>query len=324
LKNLTSNFVVVALAILIAVLVPVTLDQLAKKFTKKNEATAQVYVLSSEAAQPVYLEASKALPSVSNLKTEKIEIIDLTEENSVTMDQVFTDESVNVVMRQLQKLSDNLPKEKVITLVLKSPGGSVDAGNELISFAKALPQKVRTLSIFSASMSFQTSQNLGERLVLPHSTVMSHRAKFGISGEAPGEMFSKLKYIMSSIDELEQIAAARMQMTFDDYRKLVADEYWVYGNNAVKDRAADRLVLARCSKEMTEGTKTLEIDTMFGVFKVEVSKCPLIPGIMSIKSPTDSVTQEQLNYVKKMITNKKQFVEDYVLTMKWEQFQKVF
>ncbi len=273
------------------------------------------------------------------IATTQREIIELTSENFVVLDQVYSDASVSQVMLELNKLSNKLPKDATIYLVLNSPGGSVDSGMSLITFVKAIPQNVKTLSIFSASMGFQTVQNLGERLVLPNSTLMSHRAKFGVRGEAPGEMFSQLNYVMSIINGLDQTAAARMGMSFDEYRKLVADEYWTYGENAVGEKAADRVVLAKCSQTLFTETKSQNVETMFGDFEVQTSKCPLIPGALSVeqKLNTYSVTHDgktiikttrqpasdsQVSYVRMMFENKTEFVSKYILTNEYQKFQK--
>lgn len=262
---------------------------------------------------------------ITNLKTtvakvQELEVVELTENNTVVLDQVFSNDSVSKVMLELQALSNKLKKNDIIYLVLNTPGGSVDAGNSLITFVKALPQNVKTISIFSASMGFQTAQNLGERLVLPNSTVMSHRAKFGVQGEAPGEMFSQLNYIMSIINGLDQVAAARMELSFDDYRKLVADEYWSYGANAVSEKSADRVILATCSKELYRTRKT-NVETMFGSVEVEVSKCPLIPGMVSINAKS-KMSNSELQYIKMMFENKKEFVNKFIVTNEYLKFQK--
>lgn len=218
------------------------------------------------------------------VKGDKVEIITLSATNSVVMDQAFSEASVNQVMTEIQTLSRKASPSATLYLVLNSPGGSVDAGLKLISFIKALPQKVSTLTIFSASMAFQTVQQLDERLLLENGTLMSHRARFGVSGEGPGELFSRLKWIMSMVDGLDQAAAKRMGMSFDDYRNLIRDEYWVYDDHAVRDNAVDRKVLARCDESLS-GTKRIMVETFFGTFPVQVSKCPLIPGVVSVGSP---------------------------------------
>jgi ATP-dependent protease ClpP protease subunit len=295
----------------------------------------QKYQVFSSEESPAYIEPLTTAPfnpSASMLMIEnkapsvndKMEVITLTQENMVVLDQAFTDESVTRVMIELQKLSDNSRKNEVLYLVLNTPGGSVDAGQKLISFAKALPQKVKTLTLFSASMGFQTVQNLDERLILETGTLMSHRARFGVQGQAPGEIYSRLRYIMSMLDVLDATAAARMSMGFNEYRALIHDEYWVFGQQAVKDKAADRTVLAKCGKGL-DSTRRTEVDTMFGSFKVKVSACPLMPGILDVEAPSDIKAEElsdALRYVKMMYLDRTGFVREFVMTNKFMEFQK--
>jgi len=254
---------------------------------------------------------------------QDIEVIELSKKNMVVMDAEFSDESVTRVMQELQKLSNSNAKDATLYLVLNSPGGSVTSGQLLISFARALPQKVKTITIFAASMAFQTVQSLDERLILETGTLMSHRAKFGVQGQGPGEIFSRLNYIMSMVDALDANAAHRMGMSFDDYRNLIHDEYWVFGQKGVSDKAADRTVLAKCAKELN-GTRTTTIETMFGAVEIELSECPLMPGILGAKMKNGAAENEDkaLNYVKEMYTDRAGFVKDFVMNNKFEEYQK--
>lgn len=251
---------------------------------------------------------------------QKVEIITLNDKNSATMDQVYSDEAVQKVMLKLKAISDRLPKDGTIYLVLKSPGGSVESGLKLISFAKALPQKVKTLTIFAASMAFQTVQNLDERLILDNGTLMSHPASFGVEGQTPYQLYSRLRWIMSMIDHLDNTAAHRMGLSFKSYQDLIHDEYWTYDRNAVKDRAADRSVLARCGS-YAKPTETTEVMTMFGTFEIETASCPLIPGIVSIKTP-QNVSPAAAAYVRLMYTDRAVFTRSYIVNNKFMEFQK--
>lgn len=284
----------------------------------------ETQIVSALSLSPYNQDASIAsvLPATTAEAPQKktMEVIDLNDRNTVVMDQAFSDSSVSVVMLKLQELSNKVPRGSTVYLVMNTPGGSVDAGLRLISYARALPLKVKTLTLFAASMGYQTVQQLDERLILDSGTLMSHRAKFGLSGEAPGEFFSRLKWIMSQLDNLDAIAAARMGMSFESYRKLIADEYWVYGENSVNDKAADRTVLAKCGTGL-EGTTVTNVETIFGTFAVELSKCPLVPGFISVTAAGQAVNEEVLNYVKTMLSDKKEFVNQYILTNKYQQFQ---
>lgn len=258
------------------------------------------------------------------IKSVPVEVVTLTADNMVVMDQVFNEQSVSTVMLELKKLSDKLKPEATIILVLSSPGGSVDAGLRLLSFAKALPQRVKTLTLFSASMAFQTAQELDERLILDTGTMMSHRGTFGCKGEARGEIETCMRFTMSIFDAMEAKSAQRMGMTFKAYQDLIRDEYWAYGQDAVNEKAADRVVLAKCGKGL-DGTKMQLVDTFFGTFNVEVSKCPLIPGYISVQ-PMDAKAKQDTGvttlYVKSMFSNKQGFVKEFISTNKWTQFQK--
>lgn len=262
--------------------------------------------------------AAKALePSA---KTEQIGIIVLDESNSVAMDAVYDENSVQEVMRALQKISDKSVKGSTIYLVMNTPGGSVDSGIRLINFAKALPNKIKTLTIFAASMGFMTVQQLDERLILAGGTLMSHPASFSLQGETPYQVSSRLKYITSIISGLSQVSADRMKLSLSDYENLVHDEYWAYDDNAVRERAADRKVLAKCGS-YAEKTKWKTIDTMIGSFQIELSSCPLIPGYISIRLPKDA-TEEVLTYVKLMFSERPKFTKEYIINNKYLDFQK--
>jgi ATP-dependent protease ClpP protease subunit len=264
-------------------------------------------------------QPAQVVSEESSAPEQKPDVIELTGSNTVVMDQVFTDQSVHQVMSELQKLSDSAPKSATLILFMNSPGGSVPAGLQLISFCKALPQKVITLTLFAASMGFQTVQQLDKRLILENGTLMSHQASFGVSGRT-NEVKSRLKWILSMINKLDADAARRMQMSLADYQNMIRDEYWIYDQDAVKDHAADTKVLAKCGKGL-EGTRSVKVATMFGEFTVEVAACPLIPGYISVKRPDsdDNVTNE---YVKLMFTDRKDFTDKYIVNNKFEDFQK--
>lgn len=254
-----------------------------------------------------------------SIKVEKSEVITLNGDNSVTFDSVFEDNSVQNAMQELQKISNNLPKGATIYLVMNTPGGSVDAGLKLIAFAKALPQKVKTITIFAASMGFQTVQQLDERLILANGTLMSHPASFGVSGDTPYQVKSRLKWIMAMVDGLDKASADRMQLSFTDYQNLVHDEYWVYDDNAVKEHAADRKVFAKCGS-FDKPSKFKNVDTLFGTFQLEVASCPLIPGYLSIKMPSN-VGFDIINYIKLMYSDREAFTKEYIVNNRFQDYQ---
>lgn len=207
----------------------------------------------------------------------------LNSENSVVFSGPVTPASVAKNQKRLAEVSNNLDSDDVIYLVIDSPGGSVLSGLEFITFAKALPQKVKPICLYCASMGYQIFQALDERLVLPSSSLMSHRASLsGIGGQIPGEIDTRLNSIRRILDELDKGTAARVGMTFEEYRKAIYDELYLWGKEAVEQKHADRMPSIRCDKKLTNGTREELIPTFFGAVKVVFSNCPLISGPLSV------------------------------------------
>lgn len=294
----------------------------------KQLATPQVSAFEGEKVVPeIKMSEQKQeplKPSVGNaVQTEKpksLPVLVIRSKNTLVFNEVVTDKSVAQFQVKAQAMSNKLSADDEIIVVLYTPGGSVDAGMALMDTLKALPQKVKTLTIFAASMGFQFVQNLDERMILPSGVLMSHRAYGGMEGEIGGEFDVRFNAVKRQIEYMDRIAAARMQMSLEAYRDLIADEYWVHGFEAVDDRASDKLILARCDKDMV-GTEEKEFLTIFGPIKVTFSKCPLITGPLEIK--LDGISdmakrEEALSMTRMLYDTPKDFFKTYIKTRKFE------
>lgn len=257
-------------------------------------------------------------PAVEAQNPETLKVLTLRPDNTLIFNEVVTDESVAKFQLKLNEMSNKLPANQEIILVLYTPGGSVDAGMLMIDSIKAVPQKVKTLTIFAASMGFQFVQNLDERMIIPSGVLMSHRATLGLEGELDGEFDVRLNSIRRQVRYMDQIAANRMKMPLEEYKNLIRDEYWVHGFESVEDRAADKLILARCGKEMT-GTEEKEFQTFFGPVKVTFSKCPLITAPLSVKFEqlAPEGVSEMKTYMSLLYQNPKEFFKTYIKTEKY-------
>lgn len=268
--------------------------------------------------------------SASVIQTE-MEIITLTPQNTIVFRGPVTGASVATFQKNILEKSNSLGKNETIYMVIDSPGGSVIDGNYLIDTVKALPQKVKTISIFSASMAFQMVQNFEERLVTPSGILMSHRASGGFEGEfggdGKGELITRLNWILQILKTADEKASLRMSLSVTDYQNLIRDEYWVSGQNAVKDRAADRTVLIKCSNELLEKVETVTIRSFFGSATMNFSGCPIIAYPINVKMEfnhfiADHQKQELENFINKLILDKRTFVKDYIITNKIESIVK--
>lgn len=206
----------------------------------------------------------------------------LDEGNTITLNTQFSDSSVAQVMSKALDLHLTLPEYETINLVMISPGGSVDSGINLINFLNSLNRKIDVICIWCASMAFQTFQGVkGNRYLTQYGTLMAHKASGGFRGEFPGQIEQRLKYWLSRLTQLDLNAVKRTKgvHTLASYRELYDDEYWCNDKECISQGFADGVANVTCGKGFT-GLKSEVISTFFGQYKVFLSKCPLIDGII--------------------------------------------
>ena len=284
--------------------------------------------ITTTSVNPAAVEA-KAIPAstitledTSPIKNQDIKKTITLEDGTVTtLRGPVTGASVAKAMKSLQAASRKNSKDTHLQLVLDTPGGDIVAGNELIDFAKALPQKVDTVILFAASMGFQIAQNLDTRYITRNGTLMSHRARVGgLGGQVKGELETRYRMIRRTVDQLDFVAATRMGMDTKAYETLVLNEYWVYGFDAVGDKAADEEVAVRCGESM-DGSEAVNFETMFGTVKVTFSKCPLMkePESIEMGNVKESDRESVLEAIKMSLLHEKLFVDTYILTSKFSE-----
>jgi len=232
---------------------------------------------------------------------KEIKTIELNASNTVVFREAFSMDSITMLQNKLIALVNKNLNNSPIYLVLDSPGGSVMAGSTFIDTVKGLPnsKNIHTITIFSASMAYQTVQALGKRYILPSGILMSHRAQLGgMGGQIPGELNTRLKFFMTMTEEFDKSSATRVGLSFEDYRLLIRDEYWATGRAAVNDQHADELINIRCHESLMTTTITT-VNTMFGSFEVEFSNCPLLRAPVSVDAPNkfiiDTINYKYLN-----------------------------
>lgn len=218
------------------------------------------------------------------------DIINLTEANSISFNSKFSGEFV--AKKQMEATRKCYDKEgSDIYIVLYTPGGSVTAGLLFFDTLNALPCNFHTITIFAASMGYQTVQNLKGRYILPSGTLMSHRAYLsGIGGEIDGELDSIIGYYKQSVREMEEKSASRVGLKLEKYKKKVADELWMTGSQAVKLNHADKLVKVKCDREF-KGTYIERFRSLFGSVNVEFSRCPLVVSPISVNGQSQRAVE---------------------------------
>lgn len=208
----------------------------------------------------------------------------LTSSNHVVLSGPVNDKSVAEVQSKLGQIAASSPTGSIVYLVLDTPGGSVMAGNQLADFAKALPVVIKPICLFCASMGYHLFQSFDERLVQSSSVLMSHRVSLsGVSGQIPGELVSRVKFYTDISVEMDKVVAKRIKLSLEEYQRLIYDELWLTGQQAVDSKHADRIANLACSADLLKGVRTEEVSTLFGPAEVAMSKCPLIQGVLGFK-----------------------------------------
>jgi len=167
-----------------------------------------------------------------------------------------------------------------IYVYLNTPGGSVQEGMKIISEINKYGSVCIAEQAYS--MGFAILQSCKERLILPHGSIMQHQISLGVSDEK-GKIDNYMKYIDQIENHMTEIQSERVGLTSDAFKLKTMNEWWLYGENTVFQKCADRVVNVECSKELTKQTYTEKK----GSYTYTYSKCPLVTNEISKKKNDD-------------------------------------
>lgn len=164
-----------------------------------------------------------------------------------------------------------------IYLVIDSPGGSIYEGLRFIEFAESF-KNVETVTIFGASMAAEIVQALpGKRHVTRNSIMMFHRAAGVFRGQfGEGEVEQQLKLWKTIVAKMERKAAKRIGITHARYKKLVKDEWWLYGTDNHIKNTADVVSSFKCSMDLMQKKIKKTEKTFLGSVSWYISACPFM------------------------------------------------
>lgn len=242
------------------------------------------------------LPISPLLSASAKGTSQDKDVVVLSKNNIVVLNQEITGESAQLTMEQARKLDVSSYSERVhltdrkpIYIFLFTPGGSVQAGMELLEGLHGLNRPVNTITAFSASMGFQLAQGLGERLILSSGVLMSHHATGGTEGEIGGQGVaqanSRLGLWERRLKEMDELTVKRTKgkQTLASYQAAYDHELWLTGSEAVAQGYADKVVTVKCDKTL-DGYTTHEAVVM-GIIPIlyDISNCPLNTSPVNVR-----------------------------------------
>jgi ATP-dependent Clp protease protease subunit len=177
----------------------------------------------------------------------------------------------------ISQMNDRDTDIDTMYLYLSSPGGSVLEGNKLIDQIKTLQLNgvnVVCIADFAASMAFVLLQSCPLRLALPSSILMQHQMSLGLKGNLEN-VNNYLEFIHLVNDNLEKMQADRMNMTENEFKNKVMNDWWIPGHMAKNYNAVDDLVMVKCAKELIPKRDKISVRTFFGIVDITYSKCPI-------------------------------------------------
>jgi len=209
--------------------------------------------------------------------------ITLSANNFVSLVGPVTASSVNDVIKSFSSkgVIDYIEDNRKINLYINSPGGSVFAGNHLVQYIKTLQDSnidVNCIAQNFMSMGFVIMQSCTNRYIMFDSIGMQHQMSLGLRGNIENirTHFSLLDRINNIIINME---ITKIKMDREIYLQKILSDWWLFGEENVKEGVADKLVNVKCSP-LIINEKVKRTDSIFGIdFTIELNKCPILMDI---------------------------------------------
>lgn len=231
--------------------------------------------------------------------------IQLTSKNLLVLRGVIDAKSASNFIRQFNELEQRSDVDTIYVWV-RSPGGSVFAGEYMTNVISSSKKQVVMIVDFAASMAFYVTQFGTTRVMIPSGTLMQHHPSGGPSaGEFPN-VDSQWDWLKRKITQMrKKEAAACSKTTYEQFSKNVDRDWWLLASEAEAAGCVDRVTpKIYCSKDLSNST-TVEYVSFFGMeVQVVWSGCPYELYPREVKVPERSRTgvrmelsQDQLKYV---------------------------
>lgn len=183
--------------------------------------------------------------------------------------------------------------DEEVVIYIDSPGGSIIAGNEMISAMKSSGKKTKCVAKFAASMAFIILQACDERYVTRDGILMQHQASYGVSGNSENNK-SLLAFIERLIYMLDLEQAERLGISYEDFKNKTIRDWWFTSQDGLREKAVDGVAQVTCSTRLIKEVVQREIQVFIFTVEVKMSKCPLIKKMEPVKKGKRAVDLDSL------------------------------
>lgn len=236
------------------------------------------------------------VPRTSRSSNSGTETVVLSKANLLVLNGEVNGDSVSTVISKAKDLDYALnagrghiiANKTPLFLFMNTPGGSIQAGLEMIEALKGIGRPINTVTLFAASMGFQIAQNLDERLILKNGVLMSHRAagefQGSFGGVPPSQLDNRYRFWLDRILEMDNQTVKRTngKQTYETYTKSYASEMWLTGTKSVEQGYADRIVVAKCDATLS-GFTTKHVGLLGLEISYDIDNCPLNSSPMNVR-----------------------------------------
>ena len=197
------------------------------------------------------------------------ETITLEKNNTVVLRGEITQDSADKFLMDLISHDNNTS----LYIYIHSPGGSVIAGQRIVQYMQT--QNITCITDKAYSMAFVILQTCRNRYITPTASVMQHQQSLGFEGNLYA-MNNYLQMINQIDKDMNTLQAKRLNISLKEFHEKTSLDWWLYGEDIIKNKVADNIVHVSCSKELIKTNVSVTTRSFFGKIKDVFSACPLI------------------------------------------------
>ena len=181
----------------------------------------------------------------------------LLEKRIIYLDRPVDSESVNEIIQQISLLATEAPGES-ITMVINSPGGSIQDGLVLIDVMRSYDGIIKTVSLgMAASMAavILAAGTKGHRYISPHSQVMLHQPLIGggLAGGNCSEIEGVAKSLLARKKQIDDMLVDFTERPRKDILKLTSTDTYLNAQQAKDNGLIDVIADGKTLFELIGG-----------------------------------------------------------------------